>query len=183
MNFFQSLYLTRFSSPAENRKVYQAVCRIKPTTILEFGIQRGERSVNMLELAKRFHRAESIQYCCVDPFEGRMPEDGPGLSLRKAYKVFTKTNVRLKTVPDSPVESLRHVAGLIQAAELLIVATPTVDWAFQHGNRLLELLADNGTIILGASESGKIVDFSVLTANEFQQRISETENRPQRRAA
>lgn len=183
MNFFQSFYLTRFSSPVENRKVYQAVCRIKPKVILEFGIQRGDRSFNMLELSKRFHKAETIQYCCVDPFESRTQEDGPGLSLRKAYKVLAKTNVRLQTVPDSPVESLRHVAGSIRNVEILVVATPSVGWAFQHGDALSSLLAENGIIILGGSATGKVAEFSVYSLKEFRETIFETENGSIRRVA
>lgn len=179
MNFFQSMHLSHFSSPPENRVVYQAVNRAKPKTILEFGIQRGVRSVNVLELAKRFHKTSEIKYCCVDPFELRSVEDGPGLSLRKAYKMLAKTGVRVLTVPGSPGEGLRHLSDTIQNVDLMIVATPSLEWTSVYAPDLTGLVGPDGIVFMGTSTpSGKPFEMKKYAVEEFRSLHS-----PIRRAA
>lgn len=167
----QTFYLTRFSSPAENRSVYQAVCRVKPKTILEFGVQRGLRSDKILELAGCYRDGSEIQYCCVDPFESRSQEDGPGLSLRKAYKVLAKSGARIQTIPDLPEDSLRHVAASVRDVELLVVATPSIDWVFECRDALVSLLSEKAIIFVGQSTvSGKPFEFVQYSTKQFAER-------------
>lgn len=168
MNFFQSMHLSYFSNPVENRVVYQAVNRIRPKTILEFGIQRGIRSAHVLELAKRFHETSEITYCCVDPFESRIIEDGPGLSLRKAYKMLAKTGVRVLAVPGSSSEGLRQISDMVENVELMIIATPSLDWVSVYKPELIERIGPEGIVFMGmSSPSGKPFEFKKYGAEEF----------------
>lgn len=179
MNFFQSTHLCYFSQPIENRPVYQAVCRVKPATILEFGIQRGVRSVNLLELAARFHKPGEIQYCCIDPFEERTVEDGPGLSLRKAYKMLVKTGVSVRAFPGTPQSAFKMIAGNLDNVDLTVIATPSMDWTVEMKPRLLELMNERGIVFLGlSSPSGKPFVLKPLSVAEFR-----ADAEPSRRAA
>lgn len=151
MSFLRSFYLTRFSTPAENRKVYQAICRIKARSILEFGVQRCVRSVQLLELATNYHRADEIRYTCVDPFESRSREDGPGLSLRKAYKTLVKSGARIRAIPDVPEDGLPQIRDLDGKVDFMVVATPSLDWVSEYADELAALMNSGGVIFLGAS--------------------------------
>lgn len=168
MNFLQSVCLSYFSTPVENRAVYQTVCRVKPAVIVEFGIQRGVRSGNILELAKRYRKPSEIRYCCVDPFEGRAVEDGPGLSLRKAYRMMVKTGVRIQAIPGMPETGLRQIIGTVESIDLLVVATPSTDWAFSSGAVLADLLSPRGIVLIGCSTpSGKPFELAAYTAEQL----------------
>lgn len=170
MNFIRSLYLTYFSAPAENRALYQAVCRLKPTRIVELGMQRGLRTLNMLELAKQFHPAKDIEYFCVDPFESRIVEDGPGLSLRKAHKLLTQCEVRAKPIPDRPESSLPFLTGQVSDADLLVVATPSLNWIFEQRSALADLLKPSGMAYLGESQpDGSPFELHAYTAVQLRE--------------
>jgi hypothetical protein len=151
MNFIQSIYLTHFSKPDENRNVYQAVVRLKPVRILEFGIQRGIRTINILELAKRYHRTDEIDYICVDPFESRTLEDGPGLSLRKTHKILTCSEIRSRMIPGSPEKSVAQIARLFNNIDLIVIATPSLDWITTFKKILAGLMNERGMFFLGQS--------------------------------
>ena len=151
MNIIRSLYLSYFSSPPENRALYQAICRWKPARIVEFGIQRGVRTANMLELVRQFHEVEKIEYFCVDPFESRVVEDGPGLSLRKAHKLFVQSGVRVKPVPGRPEDGLRSLTKQISDVDLLIIATPSPNWIEMQKPALAELLKPKAQVFIGTS--------------------------------
>lgn len=151
MNILRSIYLAYFSTPTENRALYQAIGRLKPTRIVELGIQRGVRTMNVLELARQFHEAKDIEYFCVDPFESRIVEDGPGLSLRKTHKFLTQSGVRAKPIPDRPENALGTLANLTGEVDLLVVATPSLDWVTPQKNSLADLLKSTGMAYLGIS--------------------------------
>lgn len=151
MKFFHSIYLSYFSQPVENRALLQTVNRLKPTIILEFGLQRAARTLNLLDLASCHRKAEEIEYTCVDPFEGRDVHDGPGLSLRKAYKLLTPFGTQLRLLPGVPAEEVKQVASLIGKVQLLVVATPGLDWVESRRNELADLLEPGGVAFLGQS--------------------------------
>ena len=151
MNIIKSLYLNYFSVPPENRTLYQAIGRLKPSKIVEFGIQRGIRTLNMLELAKQFRKTNEIEYYCVDPFEGRTIEDGPGLSLRKAYKSFAPCGIQIKPVPGNAEEGLQALSEVIDHVDLLIVATPSLDWIERRKAFLMDMLKPTGMAYIGKS--------------------------------
>ena len=168
MKFFRSIYLTHFSLPRENRPIYQAISRLKAKTILEFGVQRCVRSANMLDLAKNCHAPENIRYICIDPFEGRSVQDGPGLSLRKAYKMLVKSGVRIRAIPDVPEGGLRQIRDLRGTVELMIVATPSLDWVAKYAGELGDLMAAKGRIFLGTSDpAGGPFELTAFTVDEL----------------
>lgn len=151
MNIIRSIYLTYFSLPTENRALYQAVTRRKPRRIVEFGLQRGERTLNMLELARHYRRVQDIEYVCIDPFESRTIEDGPGLSIRKAYKLLTQCGVRARLIPEQPENALPLLADLAGSVDIMVVATPSLDWIRDRKTEVAGLLEPNGLVCLGTS--------------------------------
>lgn len=169
MNIFQSIYLSYFSSPVENRGLYQAIGRLKPQKIVEFGIQRGVRTANVLELAKKYHKAEEIEYYCVDPFEGRTVADGPGLSLRKAHKMLVQSEVKARAIPCMPEESFTQLSTIGDGVRLMIIATPSLSWALEHRTKLVEIMDAKGMIFLGVSDpSGASFELTPYTIDQFQ---------------
>lgn len=167
MKFFHALYLSYFSQPVENRALFQHVHRWKPRKILEIGIQRATRTVNLLDLASCHQKAEDIEYYCIDPFEGRSVFDGPGLSLRKAYKLLTPFKTQLRIIPGLPEECLRQI-GTGGDFQLLVLATPELDWLKSHGAILADLLASKGVAFVGQSTpDGKPFELRMFSPDEL----------------
>lgn len=150
MNLFQSLYLTHFSKPIEDRPVYREVAAMRPKKIAEIGIQRGIRTQHLLELAIRYcYSAEEIEYYCSDPFEGRTVEDGCGLSLRKAHRLLNLLDVRFRPFPSEPEQGIAQIAKTIPELDFLVIATPRHDWISNSLAQFETLLGSNTVVMLG----------------------------------
>ncbi|MGL4594667.1 MAG: hypothetical protein ACRCUY_08070 [Thermoguttaceae bacterium] len=173
MNFFQAFYLSHFSTPKENRKLYQAISREKPTRILEFGIQRCQRSISLIELAKRHRKTSDIEYTCVDPFEDRDVTDGPGLSLRKGYRVLTQTEVKVRTIPGPPEIGLEQLVRQSQKFDWVTVATPSIHWIDSYRAMIANVMNENGIFFVGKTdESGRVFSFESFRIDSFRETSS-----------
>ncbi|HBT78451.1 MAG TPA: hypothetical protein DEB39_16340 [Planctomycetaceae bacterium] len=149
MNVFQTLYLTHFSTPKEERLLYRFVKKTKPRIILECGIQRGVRMMNLLRLVGTYGKTESEEgplYVCTDPFEGRTEEDGPGLSLRKTHKLLSQTGVRHRCIPASVEMGITQISRSIKDIDLAILATPHFDWLATKGALLAVALREDAAV-------------------------------------
>jgi hypothetical protein len=120
IRLIHSCYL---SKPHSSRPVYQAIRRCRVRKIVELGVASGQRAERMIHVAKLASPGEEIHYVGVDPFEGRSEADGPGLTLKAAYRLLRSEGVRVQLVPGNPADALTHVVNSLGKVDLLIVPT------------------------------------------------------------
>jgi hypothetical protein len=151
MNFFQTAHLLHFSKPEENRFVYRKVKQHRPHRIVEVGLQKGLRTLNLLKLAVSVcENPLALRYFCVDPFEGRTKKDGPGLSLRKAYRAMNQMEIQHKLIPATPLMGIKRIANHVQNVDFLVLATPELHWLEEGGwYYLARMLHQESVVLLG----------------------------------
>lgn len=149
MNFFQTFYLTHFSEPKDEQILYRHIKQHRPHVLLECGIQRGERMLNMLRLARKVStNRDDLEYVCTDPFEGRTEEDGPGLSLRKAHKLLSKMGIRHRCIPAPAETGVALISRSVKNVDLLVLATPSLDWLAGKGAVLAVALREDAAVFM-----------------------------------
>ena len=115
-----SLYLTHLSKPAADRSIYRAICQHRVRRILELGIGTGQRTARMIQLAARFHPLTSVEYVGLDLFESRSAGDGPGMSLRMAYRLLGQTGARVRLIPGDLYAGLMRTANALGQFDLVV---------------------------------------------------------------
>ena len=173
MNFFHSFYLTHFSKPAGHRAIYRHIQKEHPRKVLEIGIQRAERTLIMLQMMLQYRGDKSdLLYCCIDPFESRTPNDGPGLSLRKAHRLISRFGVTSRLIPATPACAVRqlHLDRLIEKVDLVIIATPNTSWLSGGISALRELIHESAGIFFGKPipESNMMYEFAKIDFSELE---------------
>jgi len=180
MKFFQSFYLTHFSKPVSHRVIYRHIQSDHPRKVLEIGIQRAERTLNMIQMLLKYCGEKSdVHYCCIDPFEARTTADGPGLSLRKTHRLIQQFGIQTRLVPQSPANAVRqlHLNRQIEKVDLVVIAAPDTKWLPGCVTSLRELIHETAGIFLGIpmSNDGGFVfekidlsDLEYIAANDGQ---------------
>jgi len=152
MKFFQTFYLTHFSKPSCHRTIYRHIQSDHPRKVLEIGIQRAERTLNMIQMILKYCGEKSdVHYCCIDPFEARTATDGPGLSLRKTHRLINKFGIQTRLIPLPPSNAIRqlHLNRQIEKVDLLVIATPDGKWLPGCMTSLRELIHESAGIFFG----------------------------------
>ena len=172
MKFFQSFYLTHFSKPASLRAIYRHIQSEHPRKVLEIGIQRAERTLNIIQILIKYCGEKSdVHYCCIDPFEARTLADGPGLSLRKTHRLIHPFGIQTRLVPLPPANAIRqlHLNRQIEKVDLVVIATPDVKWLPGCMTSLGELIHESAGMFFGVPASNgeggfafEKIDFSDL---------------------
>lgn len=116
------LYLSHFSKPASDRAVYRVIRNESVQRIVELGIGTGQRAVRMIELAALQSSPGQIRYTGIDRFEARAPSDGPGLSVKTAHRLLSRTGARVQLLPGDPFSALARAANNLAGSELVIIS-------------------------------------------------------------
>jgi len=119
----RSFYLSYFSTPSSDRLIYQAVCRQKAQRFLELGIGVGQRAARMIEAAALFFPQPEIRYIGIDPFEARSAVDGPGVTLKMAHRLLTRTGARIRLIPGEPSTALASSANTLGKVDLIVISS------------------------------------------------------------
>lgn len=152
MNFFQSFYFFHFSKPVCDRVIFRTIQTERPRKILEIGIQRGTRTLNLLQMVLRYcGEASEVHYTAIDPFEGRNVADGPGLSLRKAHRLIGQLGVKSRLSPMPPELAVKQLFldKVIEKVDLAVITTPSLEWFAGCKTHLLELIHPSAAIFIG----------------------------------
>ncbi len=179
MNAVQSLWLARFSKPATDRPVYQAILRSSTSRILEIGIEDGTRAARMIELAAR--RADrKIHYFGLDRFESA---EDPQLDLKTAHQLLRATPAKSQLLPGDPEQTLARKANEFGQVDLVIVRTDVHILSRPPCVHLWPRLLHAASCVLAWREAagGKEGGFHRVNLAELQQRAAS--HRVQRRAA
>lgn len=115
----QRLWLARLSQPAAERVIHRHVLRQPPARILEIGLGLLARTERMLAAAAA--ATAPVQYVGLDRFEGRVPTDPPGVSLKEAHRRLNKLG-RVQLVPGNVDTSLARLVNHLGVFDLVVVS-------------------------------------------------------------
>ncbi len=120
MGVFRRLWLTRFSSPVGERPLWRHLLERKPAKILELGLGTLARTEQLLELARGL-ASGPVHYVGLDRFEGRLPSDPPGVSLKEAYRRLHRLG-KVQLVPGNVDASLARVCNHLGSFDMVLVS-------------------------------------------------------------
>ena len=86
LGWWGTFWLNRFSQPASDRSIYRQVQATIPRRVLEIGLGTLQRTERLLSLLQTIAPEEGVQYVGLDRFEGRLPGDPPGVTLKQAHQ-------------------------------------------------------------------------------------------------
>jgi len=109
LGWFGTLWLTRLSKPAGERAIHRLVLQARPKRILELGLGMLRRTERMLSLAGAAG-GEPVHYVGLDRFEGRLPGDPPGVTLKQAHQRLHAL-ARVQLVPGNVDTSLGRLCN------------------------------------------------------------------------
>lgn len=115
------IWLTRFSQPSGERPLYRHVLRTPPRRMIELGIGMLTRTERLLGLLRSVHPGTTVHYVGLDRFEGRLPEDPPGVTLKQAHQRLHGL-ARVQLVPGNVDTSLSRLCNHLGAFDIVLVA-------------------------------------------------------------
>ena len=116
----QALYYCYAARPSSDRVLYQAIRRKRARSILELGVGTGRRAKRLIGMAQRHHAPEAVVYVGLDPFESRTSQDGPGTTLKIAYRTLRATGARVRLLPGEPLAVLAQAANTLGTVDLAV---------------------------------------------------------------
>lgn len=157
-------HLFHLSKPASDRVIYQTVFRRRDRKILEFGIGSGQRATRLIEVASQHVPLAQISYIGIDPFEARVPEDGPGLTLKEAHRLLRATGTRVRLVPGDPLAVFPTVVNELGIADLVLIDRRVDSRQLPHLTYYLERMLHDGSLVVlkGQSEGGAAAPVKIL---------------------
>ena len=120
MGWFGKLWLTRFSKPVGERPLYRQIFDRPPHRILEIGIGTLARTERLLKLLRGFGD-DSLQYVGLDRFEGRLPTDPSGVSLKQAHQRLSPL-AKVQLGPGNADSALSRVSNHLGTFDLVLVS-------------------------------------------------------------
>jgi hypothetical protein len=76
--------------------------------------------------------------------------------------------IQTRTIPDSADSAVSQIIKYCSNIDLLIAATPSLDWVSKHKNTLVSLMCENGILFLGTSSpSGQPFELHPYTVEQF----------------
>ena len=121
LGWFGKLWLTRFLRPAGERSIYRLIQQTLPKRILELGLGTLQRTERVLGFASAVSPESSLHYVGFDRFEGRLPTDPPGPSLKQAHQRLHSL-ARVQLVPGNSDASLSRLCNHLGLFDLILIS-------------------------------------------------------------
>jgi hypothetical protein len=118
---FHRLWLTWLSQPAGERPLYRHILQTPPRRIIELGVGTLRRTERMLGLLQAVYPGVDRHYVGLDRFEGRLPEDPPGVTLKQAHQRLHGLG-RVQLVPGNVDTSLSRLCNHLGAFDLVLIS-------------------------------------------------------------
>jgi hypothetical protein len=115
------LWLTWLSHPARERPIYRHCLRNPPKRVIELGLGSLVRAERMLGLLQAIAPAAPVHYVGLDRFEGRQPDDPPGVTLKQAHQRLHNL-ARVQLVPGNVDNSLSRLCNHLGAFDLILIS-------------------------------------------------------------
>lgn len=113
------LYLYHFSSPKNDRIIYQTLRSLRARRIIEVGIGRCDRALRLIRLAQAINNARDVEYTGIDLFEdnGDLPST---VTLKYAFRCLRRSGARIRLLPGTVDAVFQQISNSLQNIELVI---------------------------------------------------------------
>ena len=118
---FRRFWLTRFSQPAGERPLYRQALRTPPRRIIELGLGMLTRTERLLGVLRAVHPGNELHYVGLDRFEGRLPGDPAGVTLKQAHQRLHGL-ARVQLVPGNVDTSLSRLCNHLGVFDMVLIA-------------------------------------------------------------
>jgi hypothetical protein len=115
------LWLTWLSHPARERPIYRHCLRSPPKRVIELGLGSLVRTERMLGLLRATVPGETVHYVGLDRFEGRLPDDPPGVTLKAAHQRLHGL-ARVQLVPGNVDTALSRLCNHLGSFDLVLIS-------------------------------------------------------------
>lgn len=181
LSTFQFWMLTWFSKPACDRQLYKLAAKLKPKSVVHFGLGSLEQAKKLIQVCQHFSGTEEIRYTCVDLFEGRSTKVA-GLTLKDAHRVLAGTGAKTRVMPGDATQMLPRMANQLSGTDLLIISLEggreTLDTCWFFVPRMLQA---SSLVLLQERRSAGTV-YQTLTPADVEQ-LAKAAGRPSTQAA
>lgn len=145
--WFRKLWLTQFSQPATERTIYQQLLRSKPKRVMELGLGTLGRTERLLALAGSLQTDGPLHYVGLDRFEGRLPTDPAGTSLKQAHQRLHKL-ASVQLVPGNIDASLSRLCNHLGTFDLLLISASNDERHLERSWFFIQRIVSEQTTIL-----------------------------------
>ena len=147
LGWWGTFWLNRFSQPASDRSIYRQVQATIPRRVLEIGLGTLVRAERLLSLLQTIGPEEGVQYVGLDRFEGRLPGDPPGVTLKQAHQRL-RPLARVQLWPGSADTSLSRLCNHLGLFDLVLVSADNEPQHLQRSWFFIQRVVNAQTTIL-----------------------------------
>ena len=134
LSSFGYVHLTMLAKPACDRAIYKLIRKHKFRSIIEVGMETGTRSVNMIQVAKKFGVSPNVRYTGVDLFEARESEQGK-LQLIEMHRTLKSLDAKTQLVPGDVRSAVARIANSHVRTDLIVISA-----GFDAGGARIQLV-------------------------------------------
>lgn len=115
------MHLTMFAKPVCDRAIYKLIRKNKYRSFVEIGLQDGKRSLNMIQVAKKFAVSSNVRYTGVDQFDAREEGDRK-LSLIDMHRRLKAIDAKTQLVPGDIQPAIARIANSHVRTDLIVIS-------------------------------------------------------------
>lgn len=178
---FQFWALTWFSKPACDRQLYKLAAKLKPQSIVQFGLGNLRQAETLVTVCQNVSGVEEIRFTGVDLFEARVNQV-PGLTLKEAHRRLAATGAKSRVFPGDTTSSLPRLANQLGGTDLLILALDGGRQALDSCWFFIPRMLQANSLVLVQEQTATGAPYQVLTLAEVEQ-LAKAVGRPASMAA
>lgn len=141
------IWLTRFSKPVADRALYRHVLRRKPARVLQLGLGALDRAERLLRVAAAAAEGGVVQYVGLDRFEGRLPTEPVGPTLKQAHQRLHALG-RIQLVPGNADTSLARLCNHLGVFDLVVIGGDTDPRHLERCWFFIQRITNPGSVVL-----------------------------------
>ena len=165
LSAFRYLQWSMFSKPVCDRSIFKLIKRNKVRSMVEIGLQDGQRCQRMIQVAQKFGAGNLVKYTGIDLFDGRDAEAAP-LKLIQVHKQLSALGVKPQLVPGDLAYAIRKIANSHTRTDLVVLSAGFDEAAMEANWQFIPRMLHAGSAFMIQRE--KSGSFSHLSRLEIE---------------
>lgn len=175
----QYLRLANFSTPKCDRHIYKLIKQNSIRSIIEFGLEDGNRCISMLKVAQKSAGSMSIRYTGIDSFDARN-ESQPNLPLIQIHRKLKEFQAKTQLVPGDIASSIPRIANSHVRTDLIVISSGFDPAALENSWLYFPRMLHSSSLVAVQKEANG--PFEMLNRHQIE-KITESHTTTTRRAA